>query len=433
VHPAVLFGFEVSLLGGWFPSLVKLAVPLAFGTALGWRTSRWRRRTVPALAVATAALTVSVGVWLASAHAFPGSFPWSFYPLGALPVYATAVAVVGWHSAPWWRRGIAISTVPLSLLLAGVTINAYFGYYPTVGAAYDEVTGRGVPGQLDLAQLPAGRSPAGPAGTPPAQYENGRIVTLDIPATVSGFAHRDELVYLPPAWFFSPRPTLPVIEMVGAFGTPASWIRAGHAAVTADAYAATHHGEAPILVFVDQLGSFLNDTECVDGPKGNSELHLTVDVRQYLIRDLGVSADPAAWGVVGFSMGGTCALDLVLRHPDLFDVFGDIAGDVGPNIGNKASTVRRLYGGSEAAWAAHDPLTILAHRHYSGVAGVFLVGARDHGPKAVAWRLDHAALLAGIDTHVDEEPGTHTWPFAARAFADALPWLVSALASSHLA
>ncbi len=47
---------------------------------------------------------------------------------------------------------------------------------------------------------------------------------------------------------------------------------------TADEFAAVHGGYAPVLVFVDPTGAFRNDTECVNGRRGNAADHLTKDV-----------------------------------------------------------------------------------------------------------------------------------------------------------
>jgi poly(3-hydroxybutyrate) depolymerase len=66
-----------------------------------------------------------------------------------------------------------------------------------------------------------------------------------------------------------------------------------------------------------------------------------------------VSPDPASWAVVGWSAGGTCAIDLAVVYPELFTTFEDIGGDRGPNSGTKAQTIERLYGGNGAA--LHTP------------------------------------------------------------------------------
>jgi S-formylglutathione hydrolase FrmB len=134
---------------------------------------------------------------------------------------------------------------------------------------------------------------------------------VTIPADASGFKHRTELVYLPPAWFAANAPKLPVVMMIaGEFNTPSDWPRTGNAIAPIDRFASEHGGNAPVFVFVDVGGSFNNDTECVNGPRGNVADHLTKDVPPYVATTFGTRADH--WGVVGWSMGGTCAVDLTV-------------------------------------------------------------------------------------------------------------------------
>ena len=253
---------------------------------------------------------------------------------------------------------------------------------------------------------------------------------MTIPATHSGFKPRQQYVYLPPAWAggSSPRP-LPVIIMIGAeFSAATDWVRAGNAVATADAYAGAHDGVAPILVFVDAAGRVGNDTECVDGPHGQVADYLTRDVRAWAISQFGTPIGPRWWSVVGWSMGGTCAVDLAVTHPELFGSFEDISGDLGPNTGTVAQTITRLYGGNREAWARFDPLTVLAaHAHYPDSAGIFDAAVDSSGGGAdvdPARQLCASASRAGIACTVRAAPGRHTWQSAAHAFAAALPWLV---------
>jgi len=271
-------------------------------------------------------------------------------------------------------------------------------------------------------------------------------------------------VYLPPIWFAGPvPPTLPAILMItGEFGNPTNWIRTGNAITTVDDYARRHGGVAPVLVFADSSGSFNNDTECVNGPRGNAADHLVKDVRPYVISQFGVSSDPADWGIVGWSMGGTCAIDLTVMHPELFTTFDDIGGDRGPNSGTKQQTIKRLYGGNAAQWAAFDPRTVMAvHGTYRGVAGYFddsQEPADDKSKNVADPRRDHeapvgfgghdddnefrekgalpdlcvAAVAAGIECDLRVYPGYHTWQFAMRAFANALPWLAQRVHTGQL-
>jgi len=165
-----------------------------------------------------------------------------------------------------------------------------------------------------------------------------------------------------------------------------------------------------------------------------------------------VSADRANWGVAGWSMGGTCAVDLAVMHPEMFSAFVDIAGDRSPSVGPKDQSIARLFGGNAAAWADFDPATVIArHGHYTGLSGWFDVpassgprniaqeanptlsaatvdpAANPEGQDAAANSLCALATANGITCAVVTQPGKHDWPFAAQAFAASLPWLASRL------
>ena len=218
---------------------------------------------------------------------------------------------------------------------------------------------------------------------------------------------------------------------------------------------------APVLVFVDPGGALDNDTECVNGSRGSAADHLTKDVVPYMISNFGVSPDPSHWGIVGFSMGGTCAVDLTVMHPTLFSTFVDIEGDLTPNTGTKAQTIAGLFGGNADAWAAFDPTTVISrHGRYSGVSGWFAISsggsstprrdvtvvdaatmalagrgaASDPGnPAAAAASLCALGRANGIDCAVVAQPGKHDWPTAGTAFATALPWLAGQLGTPDVA
>ncbi|MBO0882408.1 MAG: esterase family protein, partial [Mycobacterium sp.] len=312
--------------------------------------------------------------------------------------------------------------------------------------AWNQLTAGPLPDETDPASIVAMTAKG-------ARPQRGSVIPVTIPDRGSHFKHRGELVYLPPAWFASdPPPQLPTVMMIGGeFNTPADWLRAGNAVKTIDELAATHGGNAPVFVFVDSGGAFNNDTECVNGTRGNAADHLTKDVVPEMISRFGVSHKPAHWGIVGWSMGGTCAVDLTVMHPELFSTFVDIAGDLGPGTGTKAQTIARLFGGNDNAWAAFDPTTVITrHGRYTGVSGWFDVssGGTPTGHRSISVadtgsvRLENQAVpgtpgaqtvaaeslcklgrAEGIDCVVVAQPGRHDWPFASAAFAASLPWL----------
>jgi S-formylglutathione hydrolase FrmB len=447
---AVLADNHTSLMHGWVPGVVQAVAVATLLVAVGWRSQLWRLLFLPAAAVLGAALAACASWYIAHAGLADDPAPhllwWWIAGSGA----AAAIVILGWGSARWWRRSASLLSVPLCLLSAGLTLNLWVGYFPTVQTAWDQLTAGPLPHQTDAAGVAA-------MAAARLQPAHGIVVPVRISEDASHFKHRGEVVYLPPAWFSSsPPPPLPTVMMIGGeFNTPADWLRAGNAARTIDEMAARHGGNAPVFVFVDSGGAFNNDTECVNGSRGNAADHLTKDVVPYMISRFGVSAEPARWGIVGWSMGGTCALDLTVMHPELFSSFVDIAGNMGPEAGTKAQTIARLFGGNAGAWAAFDPATVIArHGQYTGVSGWFDVSS-SNPPKrhrglsvtdasdvylggrepivnpndqiSAAESLCALGRANGINCAIVAQPGEHDWPFASNAFAAALPWLAGRL------
>ncbi len=447
---------RISLMHGWIPITVQVLAMLLLLLAVGWRSRRWRVLWVPVAAGIGIGLAGWTHWYIASDGLADDPAPKQLWVWVALTGAAAAILLLGWRSARWWRRGVSVLALPLCLLSAALALNLWVGYFPTVQTAWNQMTAGPLPDQTDRATVTATVAQVQAQHVLPAK---GSVITVTIPSTASGFKHRDELVYLPPAWFAtSPPPKLPTVMMIGGeFNTPSDWLRTGNAISTVDAYAAAHGGNAPVLVFVDAGGAFNNDTECVNGPRGNVADHLTKDVVPYMSASFGVSTNRANWGVVGWSMGGTCAVDLVSMHPDIFSSFLDIAGDLTPNAGNKTQTIDRLYGGDSSAWAAFDPATVIAkHVPYQGVSGWFAISgtqstqphrneqAADAGAVGLGGRdatgnpgdqTTAATTLCGLGRAngftcaVVAQPGKHDWPFAEKAFVAALPWLAGALAT----
>jgi S-formylglutathione hydrolase FrmB len=410
-----------SLIDGWIPLSVQVITGFGLIRAIPWRSRRWRTVLLPLLGVVGVAVAV-LARWALNVLGWAGEpAPWQLWPWIGLSAVAVGVAVARWPGAHWSRRNLGVFVVSFCLLSTGLTINGWIGYVPSVYAAWNQVTAGPLPDEADWATIVAMQRRG-------AMPNAGAVVRVDFNADISGFAHRREVVYLPPAWFrSSPPPRLPVVMMIGGqFNTPADWLRAGGAIGTLDAFAEAHGGNAPVAVFVDPNGSFGNDTECVNGPRGNAATHLTNDVVPQVVAMFGTSSRQTDWGVVGFSSGGTCAVNLAVMHPNLFGSFVDIAGDLGPNSGTRAQTIHRLFGGDAAAWAAFDPTTVMSqHGSYTGVAGVFVVPSGDD--PAAADALCAMGSSRRIACTVMRLPGRHIWPFAGTAFAATLPWLAGAL------
>ena len=437
---------EVSLINGWLPVGIQVLTGLALVAAIGWRSRHSGLRWLPVAAAVGLALIGALW-WFVHSEGLGSVYPWGMWVWTGLTGLAVAMLILGWRGSPWWRRAVSVLTVPLCVVSAATVLNASLGYLPTVTTAWQRATGQLPPQWIDRAQLSEMRRD----GIRPAR---GTVVRITTPGDASGFSHREELVYLPPVWFTSnPPPRLPAVMMIGAeLSSPTDWLQAGHALTILDDFALAHRGVTPVVVFPDTSGSFTNDTECVNGPRGAAADHLIKEVVPYTISEFGVSADPTNWGLAGWSSGGTCSLMLAALHPEMFSAFVDLDGQLGPNAGTKRQTVARLFGGDAEAWAAFDPKTVVeSRRHYDDLAA--WVGVSEEVPTVHrapgsvsaqadsltdwdAYSEDHnktanqlCELLSahGVECSVVGYAGGHDFPSAANGFRAALPWFAGRL------
>lgn len=439
----------VSVTTGWLPIAIQLLTLAALAFAIGWpRTRSWLVHWIPAALMVGFATAAAARLFVKYQGWTERAASWQTVVWTAATGFAVAIVVIRWRECQWWRRAASVLAVVMCLLSAAFALNTATGYFPTVQALWRQAAGIQPDDWIDeptLAQMVRD-------GARPTQ---GTMVWVDIPNDASGFDHRQELVYLPPAWFARERPRLPAVVVLGGeFSQPSDWPVSADAVRTLDRFAQAHRGNAPVFVFPDTTGNFSNDTECVNGPRGNAADHLVKDVVPTVVARFGVSSDPAHWGLVGWSSGGTCALMTAVMHPDRFSAFVDLDGQLGPNTGTKPQTVARLFGGDEQAWADFDPRTVIEQRgHYDAMAAWLGVSddippeyrpAGDTAPSPAQleewspYSEEHAAnarklclLLSGhgVECAVVGYGGAHDFQSAGIAFAEALPWLASRLAT----
>ncbi|MBG6213479.1 MAG: esterase family protein [Cryobacterium sp.] len=333
---------------------------------------------------------------------------------------SVAIVLLNLRGQVRWRQVVAICALPLCLLSAATGINADVGQFPTLRVALGLATY--APLDRALASGQGGTHVAGTTGS--TGSSTGTVGTVTIPGTVSGFAARSAMVYLPPAATGTKAPALPVVEMLsGQPGSPSDVFTAGGLADILDRYAQAHSGLAPIVVVPDQLGSPKSNPMCVDSALGQVDSYLTIDVPAWIRAHLHVRDQPNGWTIAGFSQGGTCSIQLGAAHPQLFGTILDIAGELVPKYGSEAHTVAAGFGGSAAAYAAAAPTALLAaHAPYGALGAIFVVGDGDLRFLPGVHALADAAKRAGVDTHLFVSPGTaHDWHTVDYAWATALP------------
>jgi S-formylglutathione hydrolase FrmB len=278
---------------------------------------------------------------------------------------------------------------------------------------------------VDMPQLPQVEAQAAQAR---GRVVAGTTVSVDIPATRSAFKARQARVYLPPAWFAATAPRLPALILLpGEPGGPTDWTDDGDADAVANDFAANHHGVAPIIVMPDATGQEDADTECINSIRfGQAETYLTVDVPAYVRAAFRAASGPGSLAIAGASAGGTCATVLSLRHPTIFQAFASFSGFATPTYKDDtvAESLDPLYDGSEAAFLAHDPLTLLSTNRYPLTAAWFEAGTGDDEPWVDARTLAAASRRAGMaEVCLVGVSGGHTWKVWQESFEAALPWV----------
>ncbi len=410
----------ISLINGWLPTLI---VALGLGSvvlAFDWFNPAWKRQLLIGVPV-TLAIVGLAALGDDGLALVPYQFPNSYYFWVGLVVLAIAICIIGWRAAHPWRRVVSLLSILLTFAMALTLINENYQYYPTVRSLLGYVAAD----QVSLPQLDAIRAETRKTGHLPAE---GFTLSIAIPGELSGFHARDAYVYLPPVWFRTPRPSLPVIELIqGTPGYPYDWTRGARADRTSNAFADEHRGTSPILVMPDPNGSFTGDTECVNSHLGHVGTYLTKDVPAFARKEFGAASGPNSLAVAGLSAGGTCSIMLAVRNPTIYQTFGDYSGYQAPSIGeglDVVETVKGLFDGNRGDYDAHDPRLILKDKRFPGMAGWFEVGGQDSEADIAQKVMAPLARRAGIDTCVRVVPGGgHDFDTWEQAFKDSLPWL----------
>ncbi|GAB1640322.1 alpha/beta hydrolase [Krasilnikovia sp. MM14-A1259] len=243
--------------------------------------------------------------------------------LAALAACVGAAVLLGrvWDRARRTGRILAAAASLVSVLAtAGLELNRLTETYPTWGAL--------------AGAAPTSASPGRSSGTATAAT-GSQVVTLKVAGRGTGMT-MPAYVYLPAAYRTAAGrdARFPVIEALHGYpGSPRTWLNRLGVQAHLDAEIAAGRMAPTVVVFPYLTPAPLLDTECtnlVRGPK--AETYLTVDVPAAIRAHFGVRADRAGWAVTGFSAGGFCATDLLLRHPDRYAAAASLSGYAAPGI-----------------------------------------------------------------------------------------------------
>jgi len=309
--------------------------------------------------------------------------------------------------APW-----VVLAALLVVVLGADGVNAYFSYLPRLGDVAGVPTWPTVPEQV-LAGAPVGPQP------------RGAVVQWHLDDGVAHAGRQDVWTYLPPQWFTSPGRRFPVVYLLhGSPGVPQDWLRAGGAVEAGLAAARAGH---PALVVLPRVGrGWLDDSECVDGAQEKAQTYLVHDVVTQVDARLRTVPARGARTIAGMSAGGYCALNVGLRHRDVFGTVLDLSGLTRPtHVGG----ARALYG---AAGQRHrdTPQEYVDSLPAAPATTVWLdVGRGDEEVRPVVTSIAPRLRARGLHVELHLRPGGHTFHVWRPALAQALPWAAARMSA----
>lgn len=140
----------LSLLRGWLPIVIQLVTAAILLAAVGWRTRRWRLLWLP-LAVMIGVAAAAWANWFIDSQGMADDpAPDELWVWIGLSGLAIGVAVFGFASAAWWRRGVSVLAVGACLLSTALAVNFWVGYFPTVQTAWNQLTAGPLPDEKPI-------------------------------------------------------------------------------------------------------------------------------------------------------------------------------------------------------------------------------------------------------------------------------------------
>ncbi|WP_406109029.1 esterase family protein [Streptomyces sp. NBC_01003] len=299
---------------------------------------------------------------------------------------------------------------------AEVTALGHGGIYTTVGAVRGGLVQPAGPQGLDRVE----GIPHGPAA------QVGRVESVKIVGRRSRTMN-PAFVYLPPQYFQTQfhRQRFPVMVAISGYpGGIMNLARYLQVPQTADRLLRAGRMQPTVIVMVRPTIAPPRDTECVDVPGGpRAETFFTKDLPEALKRSYRVGHDPSAWGALGYSSGGTCALQLTLRHPGVYTSAAALSADY--RIGDDLTTGSLFGSGPDAArrQREHDLIWRLENLpvpRVSVLAASSRSGEKDYSD---TMRFLHAVKPPMTSAQIILPRGSHHFTTWQREIAPAMQWM----------
>ena len=335
-------------------------------------------------------------------------------------ILALSAAIMGGRAILRHRRSWLqlILAAVIGVLCFADTVNTHYGYLPQVGDVLG-VTEWQTVSTRQLTAVPISL----PASSRRSDDASGAVLSLPVSGAASGFGRHHVLIALPPQYFTQQSRHFPVVYLLhGSPGRPEDWLRANRLLTVA--HRSAEVGVPMIFVMPPMSRGWLDDSECVNGRRERIDTWLVDDVVPAIDKVLRTIPDRQHRALAGVSAGGYCALNLTLRHSDLFAAAVDMSGYVEPTYDGGLS---HLFGPDwRAAAAMNTPSRYIdSHTIRLPLHIRFDVGRADARPRREINQLLPRLSARGVNALLVIRPGGHTYHAWVPALQQGLDWLAT--------
>jgi enterochelin esterase-like enzyme len=234
---------------------------------------------------------------------------------------------------------------------------------------------------------------------------------------------REVIAYLPKG--YDPNDTTkhyPVIYLLhGSPGQDMDWIIEGNAQKTFDDEINNGKIAPCIAIFPDGNGGSNNDTQFINSADGKelNEDFIAKIVVNFVDANFNTIPDPLHRAIGGASSGGFGALNIGLKHQD---IFGYILSFSGYWAIQKAPETQIYIQHSQKVVDENSPSLYIPHLTDKSVK-VFLLSSNAGSPHVDTQRINDLLQNNGFDVHFISYNGSHSWGFWSKHLFRGLEWL----------
>ncbi|MEI8361429.1 MAG: alpha/beta hydrolase-fold protein [bacterium] len=234
---------------------------------------------------------------------------------------------------------------------------------------------------------------------------------------------RNVIVYLPKGYNPKGNRIYPSLYMLhGSPGQETDWLTAGKAKESLDGAILAKILPPTVVVFPDGNGGATNDTQYINSTDGSQldEDFIIKTVVGYVDNNFLTIKEAKFRAIGGLSSGGFGAINLALRHQD---IFGNVVALSGYGIIDQNVLSGRLIQGSQQTIHNNTPLDYIPSLTTTSTKLILIVGRNDNSVIAENRALETALAKKGFDVTLTLANGVHNWKFWSEHLPDGLSWL----------